>query len=56
MVHFSGMIFKFRDILVSVLAGTNVCIQSRDLNSYLCVFASKRPETAIVNTADFYKY
>lgn len=36
MRFFSGMILKFRDILVSVLEGTNLWIKSRDLNSYLC--------------------
>lgn len=53
-MHFSGMIVKFRSILVSVLAGTNLCMKSRDLKLLaFCVFASKHPETAILNIAEF---
>lgn len=35
-MHFSDMVLKYRNILVSVLVGTNLCTKSRDLNSYLC--------------------
>ena len=52
MMYFSGMILKSRDILISVPAATNLCIKSRDLA--LCKFASKHPETAILNIAEFY--
>ena len=54
MMHFSGMTLKSRDILVSVFAGTNLCIKSRDLKLLvLCTFASKHPETVILSIGEF---